>query len=115
MAKASKKSLIIPDEIVINKILLLRDKKVMIDKDIAELYGVPTKRLNEQVKRNNKRFPQDFMFQLTQEESSRKVAISWLPVLSHHRACRSAHGGLLEKFPLVFCFPVVIVSKPYIP
>lgn len=74
MAKASKKSLIIPDEIVINKILLLRDKKVMIDKDIAELYGISTKRLNEQVKRNNKRFPQDFMFQLTQEEKDEVVA-----------------------------------------
>lgn len=74
MAKTSKKPLIIPDEIVINKILLLRDKKVMIDKDIAELYGVSTKRLNEQVKRNAKRFPEDFMFQLTQEEKDEVVA-----------------------------------------
>ena len=46
----------------------------MIDKDIAELYGVPTKRLNEQVKRNKKRFPEDFMFQLTQEEKEEVVA-----------------------------------------
>lgn len=74
MAKAVKKSLLIPDEAVINKILLLRGKKVMIDKDIAELYGVSTKRLNEQVKRNNKRFPEDFMFQLTQEEKDEVVA-----------------------------------------
>lgn len=74
MAKTSKKPLMIPDEIVINKILLLRDKKVMIDKDIAELYGVSTKRLNEQVKRNAKRFPEDFMFQLTQEEKDEVVA-----------------------------------------
>ncbi|MEO7311574.1 MAG: ORF6N domain-containing protein [Chitinophagaceae bacterium] len=69
-----KRALILPDEVVINKILLLRRKKVMIDKDIAELYGVPTKRLNEQVKRNLKRFPKDFMFQLTQEEKDKVVA-----------------------------------------
>lgn len=58
----------IPDEIIINKIIVLRDKKVMIDRDLAELYGVTTKRLNEQVKRNLKRFPNDFMFQITKEE-----------------------------------------------
>lgn len=64
-----RKSLVkIPDEIIINKIMILRDKKVMIDRDLAELYGVPTKRLNEQVKRNLKRFPDDFMFQITKEE-----------------------------------------------
>ncbi len=77
MAKAVKKiskGLIIPDEVVINKILLIRSKKVMVDKDIAELYGVTTKRLNEQVKRNKKRFPIDFMFQLTQEEKDEVVA-----------------------------------------
>ncbi len=74
MAKAATKSLLIPDEAVINKILFLRGKKVMIDKDISELYGVSTKRLNEQVKRNKKRFPEDFTFQLTQEEKDEVVA-----------------------------------------
>lgn len=68
MAKSSTKMLAIPDETIINKILLIRNKKVMIDRDIASLYGVPTKRLNEQVKRNRKRFPDDVMFQLTEEE-----------------------------------------------
>ena len=58
----------LPDEIILNKIIVLRGKKVMIDKDMAELYGVTTKRLNEQVKRNPKRFPDDFMFQITKEE-----------------------------------------------
>ena len=58
----------VPDEIIINKIIVLRDKKVMLDRDLAELYGVTTKRLNEQVKRNLKRFPEDFMFQLTKKE-----------------------------------------------
>lgn len=50
------------------RILLIRDQKVMLDADLAELYGVPTKRFNEQVKRNIDRFPADFMFQLTDEE-----------------------------------------------
>ena len=58
----------IPDELIINKIIVLREKKVMIDRDLAELYGVTTKRLSEQVKRNQKRFPEDFMFQITKEE-----------------------------------------------
>jgi hypothetical protein len=63
----SKNSVII-DERVINKIYLIRTEKVMLDSDLAELYGVETKRLNEQVKRNIERFPEDFMFQLTHEE-----------------------------------------------
>ena len=59
---------LIPMERIESKILLIRGKKVMLDKDLAELYGVSTKRLNEQVKRNKYRFPEDFMFQLTKEE-----------------------------------------------
>ena len=65
---------LIPDEIVMNKIIIIRDKRIMIDRDLAELYGVPTKRMNEQVKRNRKRFPPDFMFQLTSEEKDEVVA-----------------------------------------
>ena len=56
------------------RILLVRGEKVIIDKDLAEFYGVVTKRLNEQVKRNRDRFPEDFMFQLTEEEKSQVVA-----------------------------------------
>lgn len=67
MSKKNQPS-VIPDEIVINKIYLIRDEKVMLDSDLAELYGVETKRLNEQVKRNIDRFPEDFMFQLTETE-----------------------------------------------
>jgi phage regulator Rha-like protein len=52
-------------------ILLIRGHRVMLDTDLAILYGVPTKRLNEQVRRNKKRFPSDFMFQLTAEEVDR--------------------------------------------
>ena len=60
--------MIIPTEIIERKILLLRGQKVMLDKDLAQLYGVTTFNLNKAVKRNLDRFPQDFMFQLTKEE-----------------------------------------------
>lgn len=56
------------------RILLIRGEKVIIDTDLADFYGVATKRLNEQVKRNKDRFPEDFMFQLTAEEKSEVVA-----------------------------------------
>lgn len=58
----------ISEEIVVSKILYIRGQKVMIDSDLAEMFGVTTKRLNEQVKRNIKRFPEHFMFVLTKEE-----------------------------------------------
>ena len=58
----------IPEELVTSKIYLIRHKKVMLDEDLAKLYDVETRRLNEQVKRNQERFPVDFMFQLTKEE-----------------------------------------------
>ena len=66
-----KKDLIvsIPVERIENKILLIRGQKVMLDKDLAGLYGVETKRLKEQVKRNLERFPHDFMLELTKEEN----------------------------------------------
>jgi len=63
-----KKGLLIPEELIMNKIYLIRGQKVMLDNDLAELYAVETRRLNEQVKRNTDRFPEDFMFQLDQEE-----------------------------------------------
>ncbi len=59
---------LIPQEVIERKIYLIRGKKVMLDRDLAKLYGVPTRRLKEQVKRNMKRFPEDFMFELTMEE-----------------------------------------------
>ena len=59
---------ILLEETIMNKIYLVRGEKVMFDSDLADLYGVETKRLNEQVKRNIERFPDDFMFQLSQEE-----------------------------------------------
>jgi len=67
----SKKIALIPFEAVSRSIRVFRGKQVILDADIARLYGVPAKRLNEQVKRNRERFPEDFMFQLTTEESDR--------------------------------------------
>jgi hypothetical protein len=64
---------IIPIERVENKILLIRGQKVIIDRDIAELYGVSTKVFNQAVKRNIKKFPGRFMFQLTKEERKQLV------------------------------------------
>jgi hypothetical protein len=59
---------LVPIELIASKIYLIRGIKVMLDRDLAELYGVETKRLKEQVRRNIERFPEDFMFELTKEE-----------------------------------------------
>jgi len=64
----SNQQVVIADEIIISKIYFIRGQKIMIDKDLAELYNVTTGRLNEQVKRNLERFPEDFMFQLSEQE-----------------------------------------------
>ena len=61
-------SMAIHDEMIINKIHYIRGLKVMLDKDLAELYGIETKRLKEQVKRNMERFPERYMFELTKQE-----------------------------------------------
>ena len=63
------KNTIIPSEIIESRIFLIREKKVMFDRDLARLYGVETKVLNQAVRRNIARFPDDFMFQLTTEEA----------------------------------------------
>lgn len=75
-----------------NLIYHIRGKAVMHDSDLAEMYEVPTGRLNEAVKRNIKRFPEDFMFQLTQEEYNN---------LKSQIAISSSHGGR-RKLPSVF-------------
>lgn len=59
---------VIPDDVISDKIYWIRDKKIMLDKDLAVLYGVTTGNLNKAVKRNSKRFPDDFMFQLNKQE-----------------------------------------------
>ena len=73
--------IIIPSERIASKIYIIRNRKVMLDRDLAELYGVKTKVLNQAVKRNIKRFPADFMFELDKDESkilrSQIVTSSW--------------------------------------
>jgi phage regulator Rha-like protein len=66
---------LIPQERIEQRIFIIRGEKAMIDRDLAELYGVKTKYLNQQVRRNIKRFPHEFMFLLTKEERNELVAI----------------------------------------
>ena len=63
-----KRAQIIPADTVASRILTIRGQKVILDSDLAAIYGVTTKRLNEQAKRNAQRFPSDFVFQLTKKE-----------------------------------------------
>jgi hypothetical protein len=65
------KQTLLNDEALVSKIYFIRGQKVMLDRDLAELYGVETKQLKRQVNRNIDRFPEDFMFELTKEEASR--------------------------------------------
>ena len=81
----------VPVESITSRILLVRGQKVMLDSDLADLYGVSTSRLNEQVRRNIDRFPNDFMFQLTDSEFSNLKS----------QIATSSWGGR-RKLPLVF-------------
>jgi hypothetical protein len=83
---------VIPDEAVMSKIYMIRDQKVMLDRDLAELYGVKAIRLREQVKRNKERFPENFMMQLTEKEVEDMVSQNAIP-------SKQALGGAL---PYVF-------------
>lgn len=78
-----KKEEIFPDEILLNKIYFLRQEKVMLDKDLALLYGVKPIQLRQQVKRNAIRFPSHFMFQLSQTETDIMVSQNVIPSIKH--------------------------------
>lgn len=82
MAKVVK-SIVVADETVISKIYYIRKQKVMLDRDLAELYGVQAIRLREQVKRNIERFPSNFMFQLTAKEVETMVSQNAIPSKKH--------------------------------
>ena len=84
---------IIPLERVQNRIFFIRGQKVIIDSDLAQLYGVTTGRLNEQVKRNQNRFPTDFMFQLNKDEFENLIS---------HFATSSSNWGGRRKLPFAF-------------
>ena len=84
--------ILLSEELISNKIYFIRNQKVMLDRDLAALYGIETKRLKEQVKRNISRFPEDFMFELTKSEfenwrsqfatsNSDKMGLRYLPMV----------------------------------
>ncbi len=99
MSKVNK--MIVPEEIIMSKIYFVRNQKVMIDVDLAELYGVETRRLNERVKRNLIRFPSDFMFQLSQSEFNNLKS----------QFATSSWGGK-RKLPFVFTeYGVLMLSS----
>lgn len=81
-------------EIIEKRIFLIRGQKVMLDSDLADLYGVDTKRLNEQVRRNPKRFPVDFMFQLTVREAE--------SLRSQNATLKTGRGQHRKYLPHVF-------------
>jgi hypothetical protein len=85
---------IVPIEVIEKKILLIGGQKVMLDSDLAALYGVTAKRLNEQVRRNLKRFPQDFMYQLSAEEFE--------SLRSHFATLKVGRGKHRKYLPHVF-------------
>jgi len=85
---------LLSEETISDKIYFIRGQKVMLDRDLASLYEVETKRLNEQVKRNLSRFPEDFMFQLTEiEYNSSRSQIATL---------KNARGSNLKYLPFAF-------------
>ena len=84
---------LIPEKSILKIIMVIRGQKVILDSDLAALYGVETKRLNEQVRRNIDKFPEDFMFQLTKEEFEN---------LKSQIATSSSGWGGKRKQPLVF-------------
>ena len=83
-----------PIESIAQRILVVRGRKVLLDADLALLYGVTTKRFNEQVRRNAGRFPEDFMLQLTPEE--------WSPLRSHFATLKTGRGTHRKYLPLAF-------------
>lgn len=81
--KKRPNEIIVPNERVENKIYFIRKHKVMLDRDLAQLYGVLTRRLREQVKRNLNKFPKHFMFQLTEQETEMMVSQNAIPSIKH--------------------------------
>ncbi len=85
---------IVPIEVIEQRILLINGQKMMLDSDLAALYGVTIKRLNEQVRRNLKRFPRDFMYQLAQEEFD--------SLRSHFATIKTGRGKHRKYLPYAF-------------
>ena len=90
--KKKEEGLIIADEVITNKIYIIRGQKVMLDRDLAKLYGVETRRLKEAVKRNIERFPSDFMFELSKVEAE----------FSRSQFATLKRGSNLKYLPMAF-------------
>ena len=105
MPKKSLVQALVPLDRIERRILLIRGRKVILDSDLADLYDAPTFRFNEAIKRNIKRFPNDFMFQLTNKEYSNLIS-QFAISSSKHGGRRSApyafteHGALAAAFVL---------------
>lgn len=84
----------LPIERIEGRIVLVRGRKVLLDSDLAHLFGVSTKRFNEQVRRNNARFPDDFMFRLS--------AAEWASLRSQFATLKSGRGGHRKYLPHAF-------------
>ena len=103
MATATKKTTaVITEQFIVNKIYWIREQKVMLDKDLAKLYGVETKALNQAVKRNAARFPEDFMFRLSDDE--------WNFLRSQFVTLETGRGKYPKYSPFAFikqpgCYP----------
>ena len=110
--KQKNELMVIPSERVVSKIFLIRSKKVMLDKDLADLYGVETKVLNQAVKRNLERFPADFMFQLNKQEaeiwksqieiSNLRYQIGTSSLRSQIVTLKNGRGQHIKYLPYVF-------------
>jgi len=95
-------SIAIPDELLEQTILLIRGHKVILDRDLARLYGVSTKALNQAVKRNVDRFPDDFMFQLTMDEASAELVPMTERLRSQIVTLKKPRGKHLKYRPYAF-------------
>jgi len=97
-----KKSNALVPEVIERRILLIRGQKVLLDKDLASLYGVETRELNKAVRRNTDRFPDDFMFQLTPKEFQNLMFQFGTSSCAARHDIAGAHWGGTRKLPLAF-------------
>jgi ORF6N domain len=91
--RKAKSAIILDAQDIERRIFVIRGQRVMLDSELAKLYGVPTKRINEQVRRNRDRFPEDFAYQLTQQE--------FMDLKSQIATSKTGRGGK-QKLPWVF-------------
>lgn len=96
---------IIPDEVVISKIYYMRDQKVMLDSDLADLYEIETRILNQQLKRNEDRFPEDFMFQL------REMVLTHKDLLLEMEEIRKKVLGRDEKVEMIYNYLMQFIKE----